>query len=241
MRKIVIKVSDVHVRIESGAGDATVVAGLTLRHLSVTPEVPVEGSEQQGWRWGGQPKGGGSLVHKSASIEGLAVYVSPGARCNGVATNETDWEALMLPMLQVESAHLPFLPTSVVRPRHSERRSSIFHIFVTRRHLTLIYPVHRSSPFCTTLPTPLSRPIPFPRPISTAAAAPLLFLFFCFLLDLLLQCPVLSCAPFPSSPSPFPFFLLLAIALIEMLQHETLPRPDSQPAERDHTTATDWL
>ena len=106
LRKIVVRVTDVHVRLESGEGDWSVAAGVTLRQLSVSnlpPGTPSSGSKTK--------RPAESMVHKEISVGGLALYISPGARRSSAPSGSAAWEAMMLPTVRVEHA-----PSQVLQP-----------------------------------------------------------------------------------------------------------------------------
>eukprot|EP00966_Prymnesium_polylepis_P334459 7389841-Prymnesium_polylepis.1 len=111
LRKIVVRVSNVHVRLETGEGDATMAAGATLRTLSIT-NLPPSGPGGGGGAGGGAGGGGHEgLVRKEVEIDGLAVYVSPGVRRAAPPSGGEAWAALMRPMLEAERA-----PSHLLQP-----------------------------------------------------------------------------------------------------------------------------
>ncbi|EOD33549.1 hypothetical protein EMIHUDRAFT_122869, partial [Emiliania huxleyi CCMP1516] len=76
LRRVVVRISDVHLRLETKDPHRGLVAlGLTLRSLRFEADKEVAAAE------GCKPDGGGSApVFKLGSCEGLSLYVSPAAR-----------------------------------------------------------------------------------------------------------------------------------------------------------------
>ena len=108
LRKLVLKVSNVHVRLESGEGE-TIAAGVTLSQLSVSNVSKLEAQKKE--------KGAKAQpLRKLISIEGLGIYVSPAEPVpirHGLLAPDSSakWEAVMGPMLREEAS-----PMHLVRP-----------------------------------------------------------------------------------------------------------------------------